>query len=326
MKGLARLKLEARMIWNRKGRVRWMVRCILMCGAVSAVVVISLYRREPCYEGKALSDWIIEMRKGPPHERARAVVHQLGTNSIPLLLEWLKRPDGPSLKGRYWQAKEGVIGYLERHRWMKPRSWTLEMDWKSSYRALAQGAFEEMGPDGKEAIPTLVQWLGRKAPDTNVLDELAGAAYCVLGRMGPASIPPLIEALSSRDDQVYALAAGALGNIGPDAKAAIPALRRRLSEKDPMMRAGAADVIGKLGGDPDEVVRIVVGTLREVELENLSYVLEVLLRYKKHAQSAVPVLQELLKSIPDSTKLSERMARDQVKAALRTLDTAVLEE
>jgi HEAT repeats len=299
--------------------VRRRVYIFLAAVVLGVAALLTLHRSEPSYEGKSLSGWIIEMRDGREQEKARAVVHQLGTNSIPLLLEWLERPDRPSLRERFWQAKHGVIGYLEGHRWMKPREWTWEMDWRGSYRSLAQGAFEEMGPDGREAIPTLIQWLGRKARTTNELDVVAGAAYLVLGHMAPASILPLIDAISTPDDQVYALAAGALANIGPEAKAAIPVLRQRLNHKNPLIRVGAADVIGKIGGDPEEFMPVIVQTLREPDLENLDYVLDILLRYKDHAKGAVPILLELLHSIPESGNLTQRMARDQLKGALGQL-------
>ena len=266
------------------------------------------------------------MHTSKDNQKARAAVHRLGTNSIPLLLEWLQRPDRPSLKGRFWQAKHAVIGWLEGHRWMKPRSWSREIDWKGSYRPLALAAFRELGPDGKEAIPTLIQFLGRRASTTNEFSEVAGAAYVVLPWMSPASIPPLIEALSSSDDQVAALAAGALAEIGPDAKAAIPVLQKRLNDMNPMMRVGVADVIGKLGADPREFMPIVIEALREPDLENLDYKLGILLRYKEHAKAAVPILIERLRNTPDSGSLPNRIARDQLKGALRQLAPEVLPE
>jgi hypothetical protein len=298
-----------------------------MAGALIAVTIfLSFYQREPAYEGRSLSSWIIEMRNGKHHQKARTVVHHLGTNSIPLLLEWLQRPDRPTPRERLRQAERWVIGWLEGHRWMKPRAWSWEMDWRGSYRALAQGAFLELGPDGKEAIPTLIQWLGRRAGTTNELSEVAGAAFLVLVHMAPASIPPLIEALSSPDDQVWALAAGALARIGPDAKVAIPVLQNRLHDKNPMIRAGAADVIGKLGGDPREFMPIVIETFREPDLEWLDYKLDILLRYKEYAKNAVPLLMELLRKTPESGSVMNKIARDQLKSALRQLDPEALSE
>ena len=299
--------------------VRRQLYILLASALLAATVMLSLNRSEPSYEGRCLSDWVIAMNDGKDMDRARVVVHHLGTNAIPLLLNWLQRPDRPTLRGRYWQAKQDGFSWLEAHRWITPRPRLWKMDWRASYRSLAQGTFFELGPDGKDAIPTLIQWLGRKARTTNEIDEVAGTAYLILGHMAPASIPPLINALSSSDDQVYALAAGALSNIGPDAKAAIPVLRRRLNHKNPLMRVGAADVIGKIGGDPEEFMPVVVQALREPDLENLDYVLDILLRYKEHAKDAVPALLELLHGIPEPGNLTQRIARDQLKGTLGQL-------
>ena len=44
-------------------------------------------------------------------------------------------------------------------------------------------------------------------------------------------------------------AAGALGEIGPDAREAIPALRDALKDSDPYVRAQAATSLGKFGAE-----------------------------------------------------------------------------
>jgi HEAT repeat protein len=121
------------------------------------------------------------------------------------------------------------------------------MDWKASYRSLAQAALTELGPEAETAIPALIQMLGMKGPTTNDSSPVAGTAYLLLPRMAPASIPPIIDSLSGTDLQVYALAAGALGEIGPQARAAIPVLQTRLADTNVMVRVGAARVPGQLG-------------------------------------------------------------------------------
>jgi hypothetical protein len=293
-------------------------------GLAIAAVAVSVYRSEPAYQGKSLSDWIVAMKTAHAAEdrqAARAAVHHLASNSIPVLLDWLQREERPSLQGRFWQARYGAIGWLESHRLISPKSHMFVMDWKSDYRALAMDALEELGPDGKKAIPTLIQWLGRKASTTNDLDETAGAAYLVLGKMGPASIPALTAALSSRDDQVWALSAGALACIGPSARAAIPVLRPRLRDANHLTRVGAADVIGKLGGDPQEFVPVLIQGVREPDDAGmLSYKLDVLLRYKDYASNALPVLLDRLRSIPESGSLSDRSMRQDLLNAIRQLD------
>jgi HEAT repeat protein len=169
------------------------------------------------------------------------VMRQLASNSIPLLLDWIKREDRPTPRARIAAAKDDAIAFLERHRVIRSRPHSTFMDWKGSYRSLAKTALAELGPDAKAAVPALIQVLGTKGPTTNDFSPIAGAAYAFLPKMAPASIAPLIDSLSSTDLQVYALAAGALGQIGPPASAAIPVIHQRLADTNVMVRVEPLD-------------------------------------------------------------------------------------
>jgi HEAT repeat protein len=284
------------------------------------VLLLSLYRAEPYYEGKSLSDWIIAMGFREGKEKEHQVVHYLGTNSIPLLLEWLQRPDKPSLVGRFENTQHRVIYWLESHNLMKPRTWGSKMDWKGSYRSLALRGFAELGQDGSPAIPALIKLLATKPDTTNEIGETAGAASLALAKMAPASISPLIEAASSADDQIYGLAAMALGNIGPDAKAAIPTIEKRFRDPRPDVRVGAAYVIDGLGGEPSEFMPVVIEALRDPNLRMLDYKLQLIFKYKEHAKGAVPILRDILRNIPvGTTNLTQMFVRDQAKGALHQL-------
>jgi HEAT repeat protein len=193
------------------------------------------------------------------------------------------------------------------------------MDWKESYRSLAQGALAELGPDAKAAVPALIQMLGRKGPTTNDFSPVAGTAYLLLPKMAPASITPLINSLSSTDLQVYALAAGALGEIGPQARAAIPVVQRRLTDTNVMISVGAARVLGQLGADPAVFMPSVVESLRDPDFTFLDYKLEVLLKYKDQVGDAVPVLSRILTNALTLGSPTNQFVRQQVSAALRQL-------
>jgi hypothetical protein len=204
-------------------RKRHVIALLWIIGIVA--IGLAIYLRgpsEPAYRGRSLSNWIVVTRVHPDDDEARMAVRYLASNSIPLLLDWIKREDRPTPRARIAEAKGRAIAFLERHRVIKPRPHSMFMDWKESYRRLAQWALDALGPEAETAIPALIQMLGTKGPTTNDFSPVAGTAYLLLPKMAPASIPPLIDALSSSDFQVYALAAGALGEIGPQAS---PSLR-----------------------------------------------------------------------------------------------------
>ena len=137
--------------------------------------------------------------------------------------------------------------------------------------------------------------------------------------MAPASIPPLIDSLSSTDLQFYALAAGALGQIGPPASAAIPVIHKRLADTNVMVRVEAARVLGQLGADPGVFMPAVVESLRDRDYTFLDYKLEVLLKFKDHASGALPILANILTNAAPLGSPSSQHVRQQVTAALRQL-------
>lgn len=198
------------------------------------------------------------------------------------------------------------------------------MDWKASYRSLAKAALTELGPEADTAIPALIQMLGTKGPTTNDFSPIAGTAYLLLPKMAPASITPLIEALSSGDLQVYALAAGTLGEIGPQARAAIPAMQQRLADTNVMVRVGAADVLSKLGADPTVFMPTVVESLRDPDYTFLDYKLEVLLKHKDHARDAIPLLVNILTNATTPGSPTNVYVRQQVTGALMQLQPSLV--
>jgi hypothetical protein len=294
---------------------------LLLIGGIIAIALAMLLREpsEPAYRGRTLSDWIVATRVHPKDEEARLAMRHLASNSIPLLVDWVKREDRPTPKARIAAAKDWAISFLERHRVTKPQPHRMFMDWKGSHRLLAQWALEELGRDAKDAVPALVQMLGTKGPTTNDVSPIVGTAYLLLPKMAPASIPPLIDSLSSTDLQVYALAAGALGEIGQSARAAIPAMQTRLADTNTMIRVGAAGVLGQLGADPSVFMPTVVESLREPDCTYLDFKLEVLLKYKDQAKGAVPILSNILTNAASLGSPTNQFVRQQVTAALRQL-------
>jgi hypothetical protein len=306
-------------------RKRHVIALLWIIGIVA--IGLATYLRgpsEPAYRGRSLSNWIVVTRVHPDDDEARMAVRHLASNSIPLLLDWIKREDRPTPRARFSEAKNRAIDFLERHRVIKPRPHSMFMDWKGSYRWLANAAFTELGPEAAPAIPALIQMLGTKGPTTNDFSPIAGVAYLLLPRMAPASIPPLIDALSSSDLQVYALAAGALGEIGPEARAAIPVLQRKLADTNDMVRVGAAGVLGQLGADPTVFMPALLDSLRDPDFTYLDLKLEVLLKHKDHARDAIPLLANILTNAATLGSPTNVYVRQQVTGALMQLQPGLV--
>ncbi|SPE56613.1 conserved exported hypothetical protein [Verrucomicrobia bacterium] len=298
---------------------KW-VRIALAVVVASILAGLAAYGSEPSYDGRTLRDWVVAMRTGPDEDQARAVVRRLGTNSIPLLLDWLRRDERPSLTDRLRELKAGVNEWLARRRIIKSRLISMGTEPKPSYRSLGITALQELGPAGQAAIPTLILMLGDKKRKPGQVSEIAGAAYLVLPKMSPESIQPLTAALSSQDLQVYALAAGALSCIGPAARDAIPVLERKLMDKAPVVRVSAAVTIGKLGRNPEAVVPVLAQGFREGDWGTRSYILSVLPQYKENATSAVPALIEVFNATTNLSDLTNRWLHESIMVTLKQID------
>jgi HEAT repeat protein len=148
----------------------------LVCAALLAspsarYALLGLVRKEPFYEGMPASYWKDEMRKWVANASARPRVLDGGKEAVPVLIELVK---GDDLWGR----------------------------------VLAIRALARIGPDARDAVPTLMKVLEDRRP------------------VDPFDEPGITLGMDWAVWPVYREAAGALGDIGPDAIAAFPALLR----------------------------------------------------------------------------------------------------
>jgi phosphotransferase system HPr-like phosphotransfer protein len=111
----------------------------------------------------------------------------------------------------------------------------------------AAKALAAMGPDAAPAIPALVQAIKNEGrhnlAEPSVLSNQAGRA---LTKIGPASIPELTALLAHKGRTVRMTAAGALGNMGPQAKDAVPALTEALNDEYELMRQWARVALDRI--------------------------------------------------------------------------------
>jgi HEAT repeat protein len=103
------------------------------------------------------------------------------------------------------------------------------------YSALEQ--IGNLGPAGKEAVPTLIGGLSDKDATVRM-----GAAYAI-GKIGPDAsnaVTPLMRNLSDSNKQVRLAVAYVLPALGEAAQSAIPDLEKRLNDPDVEVRSQSA--------------------------------------------------------------------------------------
>src|SRR5262249_34684500 len=106
----------------------------------------------------------------------------------------------------------------------------------------ASDALCAIGVEAKAAIPTLVSALKRPAT--------AQWASKVLGRIGPAAVPALIDGLRAGEAQTCEWAADALGQIGQSASPAVPHLHELLHHEKQSIRWWAAIALASIAASP----------------------------------------------------------------------------
>lgn len=128
--------------------------------AVTALVVAALgtvfwiasspREREPIYQGKTLTDWLSDCWPGRSPtpgklEQDAFAVRQIGTNAIPVLLQWISAKDGP--------FKQKTVTWIARH----PRV-PFRLESSVDKNMLAVSGFMILGKaQASSAVPALVK-------------------------------------------------------------------------------------------------------------------------------------------------------------------------
>jgi hypothetical protein len=241
---------------------------------------------EPRYGGKPLHYWLVRARNErlPAAEQAktRAAVICIGTNKLPLLLQWFREEEPPYSDPAY---RKVINGLLSRQRFIRFR---LEATYRPSRPSLAFWVFNEYREVAETAIPQFVTMLADKE------DLTKGKSCMILGKIGKPAIPALLAALSHTNDMARALAAYALGENGTNASHVCSNLEAMLNDKAIFVRLNAAIALRKLGGRPGTFVPVILRCAHEGDEDTRLYALDSLGKLKDRAQSAVPYLTNSL--------------------------------
>jgi HEAT repeat protein len=141
-------------------------------------------------------------------------------------------------------------------------------------------------------VGDLIKSLGDK-------EELHRAvAASALGELGPdarEAIPALTVALGDKSNKVRSRAFSALGSIGPAAKSAVPLLIKGMRDKDKSVRWSSAWALGRLGPAAGKAVPDLVAALNDQDPDVASCAVEALGSIGPGAKAAVPALIGWLK-------------------------------
>lgn len=196
---------------------------VLLVAVLGGSVWLAISPDEPVYQGKTLTNWLRQyagafmmqpagVSKEEGNESKVAILH-IGTNAFPTLLAMAASPE-------------------------------------SDYRGfLAASGFAALGPEGKDAVPSLIALTKSRNRDVRMT-----AIEC-LGFLGPAGkdvIPQLVQYLKDNNtDRFYTITV--LAHYGEIAKPAVPALRQYLNDENQAVRSATTNAIKRI--DPETSIK-----------------------------------------------------------------------
>jgi hypothetical protein len=233
---------------------------------------------EPSHDGHPLSHWVEQIQPDPSAgaympfrftAESEAAIRAIGTNAVPTLLRWIKRPEqGLNARITNW-VEDDRIPFFARLR--------LSSLIRKTYRPdKATLVFHVLKQDAKDAVPSLTQLL--HSPQNS---HWAVLALCAVGTDGvtglqqeyPAifdgvhraniihplehgstpelepQLAPFLAKIMSEDSHAAARMAAArlLGKLTNSAAIVVPALTRALEHKDGGVRFTAAGSLEQFG-------------------------------------------------------------------------------
>jgi hypothetical protein len=249
---------------------------VLLLVVVGVIAWQVLRSSEPVYQGRPLSGWLDQWEKSslfPGSEarnQAQAAIRQIGTNALPLFLEWAAAHDSI--------LKKKVMALAKRQSLIK-----VHLRSEEDYHARSDAGFSALGPMAKPAVPALIDLLSHED------DQVRVAAAFDLMWIGPEaqeSVPALAKCLSSTNSWILRFRAtrclahihmrpemavpglvqnlgqsgvperetiGALVAFGAQAKPAVPKLLGLLEDKNPITRSSAVQALKLI--DPEAAAK-----------------------------------------------------------------------
>lgn len=274
---------------TRKRRT-WLV---LLGSTALLIVLFALltHENEPHYKGRPLGYWVT--RLGDPTDRPRAseeAIAAIGTNAVPLLLEWIQYEHDPANEMRYSSINSILVKL--------PFRFTVSD--RDSFRATgAMLAFESLHCEDPTALELLSQLAtGPKAWSTNdATREVALRATQALGWLGHGALPSLLFVATNQQPKRFNrfCALDALGEMGTNALSAIPAIIPLLSDPDELLRWQTARTLGRLRLRCDIVVPALVARLESYDPSLVdAAAAEALGEFGAEASCAIPALTNAL--------------------------------
>ena len=271
------------------GRRRRVVIVLAACVLVGiGLVAFWPGEREPEYQGKRLTEWLIFRGTAKSEVQVREAedaVRHIGTNGLPCLIKWMSYRAPPwKEKMLHWQIFNVLPAPLGQN-FFRPeiqRLWALD-------------GFRVLAPTSSEVIPEL----------TRVVDQWPNSSWeralVTMSCLGTNGFVALYE-IATNQTRVAEVRCEAMGNLGSRigrnrdgspaewgaSKIFVPGLVQCLDERN--VAWGAARALGRARLAPEVVVPALTNAIQFTDVRTRVFVVEALGQFGKDARGAVPVL------------------------------------
>lgn len=282
--------------------MKWRTKAALTALTIIATAFLVLWPgdREPRYNGKPLSHWVLLSRHGiVPDDLELQRLHAIeaiGSNAAPFLLKWINYESGP------WRNR--VIRVAPRVTLLYSRE---------DLANASVGAFQIIGPGGQSALPGLAELMRCNSV------IVASRALRSMEAIGEPSVPALLDVVTNRPaynrDRRLCPFQG-MDRLRQYAPSIVPVLTRSLRDQEPEVAVTAAAVLGAVGPEPG-VVNALTNILNAPHPDLRASAIFSLSRF---GPDSIPVVPCLVRALSDP----DPIVREAATNSLRTLGDSTM--
>jgi hypothetical protein len=252
-------------------------------------------QREPRYQGRTLSEWMVKRQKSvtvAEMEEAERALRGIGERGVPWMMQWLRCDEPPWWKARLYALANGLPPGLAR---LKALGFVPE-PWLRAESASVM--LHALGPGATNALPELF----RIIRDTSRTTQVRNRALWAIESLEGDALPYLLVALADSSSSNRVEIARMIGELRGDAGPAIPGLLRCLRETNAVLVAEATRVLGVFKLEPDLVVPELIRGLTNSYSRVRASSAEAMPGFGEAAKSAVPGLVLELRDVDLSAR------------------------
>jgi HEAT repeat protein len=262
--------------------------------ALSGIILLPMYPREPRFQGRTLTSWLQQCNDTPLDETQRLSEAQTAVRSMPIkkvlsrLLNLVGAKDDPVSVWMIDKSDKFRIQFLKWHS-------------AQDFQQLGIAGFEVLGTNAAPAVEELAELLDEK-------DHTFTAERCLVFIDKPAETV-FCRALTNQDSSIRQWSVDNLAAMTDDVGVYIDRIKPRLEDSSEAVRVTTVDAIGIQTSAPELAVPILVATLRDSSEETRLHAINSLANFGTNALVAFPILTDLVEHSDENT----------ASAALRTL-------